>query len=492
MRRSACYVSEDTIQLEQEKIVTSQQPHSSEQYLPVTTPTPLTSEINGNVLFPGDLGYDESRSIWNAMIDRKPAMIVQPRDISDVVTAVNYARNNGLSPSIKGGGHNIAGMAVCDDGLMIDCSLMKNVSLDESSRRVRVQPGAVWGDVDQVTQAYGLAVPSGIISTTGVAGLTLGGGFGWMTRKWGHTADHLRSVEIVTADGNVHRASAEQNQDLFWAVRGGGGNFGVVTEFEFEPREIGPTITGGLILYPFDEAHSVIQFFREFTQTTPHELTCLLVLRIAPPAPFLPENVHGKPVAGIAALYAGDPAEGEQKLAPLKAFGDPLADTIVQKPYVTHQSFLDSGQPRGRRYYWKSEYLPAVPEEVGDVMVEHCRNFTSPHSSMLAMQLGGAAHQTMDGGAVSHKSAEYVVAIQSAWDDPQTDSTHIDWARQFHSAIRPYSTGGTYVNFLTEEEGQERIYEAYEPEIYRQLATIKAKYDPTNLFRNNKNIAPAR
>jgi FAD/FMN-containing dehydrogenase len=383
-------------------------------------------------------------------------------------------------------------MAVCDGGLMIDFSLMKNVEVDEASRRVRVQPGAVWGEVDQKTQAYGLAVPSGIISTTGVAGLTLGGGFGWLTRKHGHTADHLRSVTIVTADGNMRSASETEHSDLFWGLRGGGGNFGVVTEFEFEAREIGPTVAAGLILYPMDDAPDVIRFFREYTESAPEELTCLLVLRIAPPAPFLPESVHGKPVVGIAALYAGAPEEGAHVLAPLKSFGSPLADTISPKPYTTHQSFLDSGQPHGRHYYWKSEYLSAVSPDLGEVMIEHARRFTSPHSSMLAMHLGGATKRVSpNAGAVSHRDADYVVAIQGAWDEPETSDQHIGWARDFHAAIRPYSTGGVYVNFLTDDEGADRVRQAYEPDIYARLAQVKSAYDPMNLFRLNKNIAPS-
>lgn len=473
--------------------MTSQQHRTRDTRSPSEALESLQTKVRGNVLTPDSSEFDEARTVWNAMIDRRPTIIVQPREANDVAATVNIAREHELSLSIKGGGHNIAGMAVCDGGVMIDCSLMRSVNVDAATKRVRVGPGAVWGDVDQVTQPYGLVVPSGIISTTGVAGLTLGGGFGWTTRKWGHTADHLRKVEIVTADGQVRRASEQENPDLFWAIKGGGGNFGVVTEFEFEARELGPTVTAGLILYPMEDAPEVIRFFREFTESAPEELTSLLVLRIAPPAPFLPEDVHGRPVAGIAAMYAGDPEDGERAMAPLKAFGNPVADTITQKEYVTHQSFLDSGQPHGRRYYWKSEYLSAVPDELGQIMIDHCNRFTSPHSSMLAMHLGGNAKQTESGdGAVSHKSAEYVVAIQGAWDDPDTDDRHIGWARQFHAAVRPFSTGGTYVNFLTEEEGAERIQEAYEPEIYRQLARIKAEYDPGNLFRHNKNIRPAK
>jgi FAD/FMN-containing dehydrogenase len=470
----------------------SQQPHPATGKTTSNGRKSLQSRFTGTVLLPGDPGYDESRTIWNAMIDRYPAVIVQPHTAQDVTTAVSATRELGLPLSIKGGGHNIAGMAVCDDGVMIDFTLMKNVSVDPDSRVVRVQPGAVWGEVDQATQPFGLMIPSGLISTTGVAGLTLGGGFGWTTRKWGHTADHLRSVEIVTADSHIRRASNEQDPDLFWAIRGGGGNYGVVTEFEFEARQLGPIVTAGLVFYPMDDAPSVISFFREFSGAGPEELTCLLVLRIAPPAPFLPPEIHGKPVVGIATLYAGDPDEGERVLAPLKAFGSPLADVISQKPYTVHQSFLDSGQPHGRRYYWKSEYLPDIPSELSEIVHERSRNFTSPFSTTLAMRLGGATKRVPgDAGAISHRSAEFVIAIQSAWEDPETDDRHIQWAREFHSEVRKYSTGGTYVNFLTEEEGADRIRDAYEPEIYKRLAMVKAQYDPTNLFRMNKNIAPA-
>lgn len=464
---------------------------STSQDVRVRVEQMLREESSADVLRSGDPGYDEARSLWNGMIDRRPAPIARCRSASDVSTAVRAARTSGMPLSIRGGGHNIAGMAVCDDGLMIDCSPMKHVQVDESRQIVRVQPGAVWGDVDQVTQPYGLAVPSGIISTTGVAGLTLGGGFGWLTRKWGHTADHLRSVEIVTADGEIRRASEDENADLFWAIRGGGGNFGVVTEFEFHARQVGPAVAAGLVMHQMDKAEDVIRFFREFTESASEDVTALLVLRIAPPAPFLPEEVHGKPVAGIAAMHAGDPDAGMEALAPLKEFGNPLADTITPKDYVTHQTFLDSGQPRGRNYYWKSEYVSRIDDDLSAVMRDHCNRFTSPHSSMLCMHLGGATKRmSIDKGAVSHRDAEYVVAMQGAWDEPEGSDQHIQWARNFHADVRPFSIGGVYVNFLTDDEGDDRIQEAYEPEIYRRLAKAKATWDPDNLFRFNKNIAP--
>jgi FAD/FMN-containing dehydrogenase len=453
----------------------------------------LRATLSGSLLTPEDEGYDQARSVWNGMIDRRPAYVVQPVSADDVVAGLRFAREMNLPISIRGGGHNIAGMAVCDGGVMIDFSRMHRVTVQPDTRRVVVQPGAVWADVDEVTQPHGLAVPSGIISSTGVAGLTLGGGFGWTTRAWGHTSDHLRSVEIVTADGEIRRASEDEHADLFWAIRGGGGNFGIVTEFEFEARQLGPEVAGGLVLHSMADAPDVIRFFREFTETAPDEVTALLVLRIAPPAPFLPEAVHGKPVAGIAAMYAGDPEDGMRALAPVKEFGNPLADAITQKAYTAHQSFLDSGQPHGRRYYWKSEYVPAIAPELGNAMISHCSRFPTPFSSMLAMHLGGATTRTSpDAGAVSHRDAGYVVAIQAAWENPADDSANISWARQFHADLRPWSSGGTYVNFLTEEEHGARIQQAYEPEIYQKLARIKATYDPENIFRQNKNIQPAQ
>jgi FAD/FMN-containing dehydrogenase len=426
------------------------------------------------------------------MIDRRPALIARCEDAVDVVEAVRFARERDLLFSVRGGGHNIAGTSLCDGGLTIDLSGMRRVRVDAERGTVRVQPGATLGELDRATQPYGLVVPGGIVSTTGVAGLTLGGGFGWLTRRWGYTCDLVRSVRIVTADGLPRTAGAEDEPDLFWGVRGGGGNFGVVTEFEFEARRLGPTVVAGLVLHPLERAVEVARFFREATASASDELTHLLFLRTAPPAPYLPPDVQGLPVVGIAACHAGPVEEGEHALRPLKAFGAPLADTIEPKPFTEHQSFLDSGQPHGRRYYWKSEYLDALDDGVIAALVEHCGRFTSPFSTLLLMHLGGAARRAAPGmSAVGHRDAEYVVNVQASWEDPAADERHVGWARAFDADLRPYSVG-TYVNFLTEDEVRDPARPAYDPAIYARLAAVKAAYDPDNVFRLNRNVAPSK
>ncbi len=462
-----------------------------DHFLTEHTVQTLQARLRGPLLRAGDAEYDNARQLWNGMIDKKPAFIARCTGVADVIDAVNFAREHNLLLSIRGGGHNIAGLAVCDGGLMIDLSMMKGTRLDPATRQVWVQPGATLGDLDRETQAFGLVVPAGIVSTTGVAGLTLGGGFGWLTRKYGFTCDNLRSVDLVTADGCFLRASTEQNADLFWGVCGGGGNFGIVTTFEFEAQPLGPTVMAGLILYPMEQAADVLHFYREFTRSAPEELTCLLILRLAPPAPFLPPEIHGKPVAGIAVCYAGSVEDGERVVRPLKAFGSPVADVIKPKPFAQHQTLLDAAQPHGRCYYWKSEYLPAFSEEASAVVLEHCRHFTSPHSAFLTMHLGGAASRIAAGkAAAGHRDAAYIINIAASWENRAESEQHIQWARDFHAAMRPFSTGGVYVNFLTEEEGPERTRAAYEAATYDRLIVLKNQYDPMNLFRLNKNIMP--
>ena len=448
--------------------------------------------LHGPAFWPGDAGYDEACRIWNAMIERRPALVVRPRDSGEVAACIGFAGNNGLPLSVRGGGHNIAGTALCDGGVMIDFSTRKEVEVDPATARVRVQPGAAWIDVDRATQPYGLVVPGGIVSATGVAGFTLGGGFGWVSRRYGFAADNLRAVEIVTADGRVRRASAEDNPDLFWAIRGGGGNFGVVTAFEFEAQPHGPEVVAGLVLHPMAQAKEVLALFREATAQAPDGLCHVLIMRKAPPLPIIPEEAHGAPVAGIAVCYSGPLEEGEALVAPIKRFGRPLADTIGRKPFVAHQQFLDSGQPFGRRYYWKSEYLDALPAAADEMLIAHAQAISSPHSALLTMHLGGAAARVPeDRTAVGNRRAEFVFNVQGAWEDAAEDSRHIAWARDFWSAIRPFSSGGTYVNFLTEDADRERVRAAYGPALYDRLARIKARYDPDNLFRSNQNIRPA-
>ncbi|MGH6896865.1 MAG: FAD-binding oxidoreductase [Geminicoccaceae bacterium] len=448
--------------------------------------------LRSPAFWPGDAGYDEACRIWNAMIARRPALVVRPRDAGDVAGCIRFVRDNGLPLSIRGGGHNIAGTALCDGGVMIDFSTRKDVEVDPSTRQVRVQPGAAWADVDRATQPFGLIVPGGIVSATGVAGFTLGGGFGWVSRRYGLAADNLRAAEIVTAGGQVRRASAEENADLFWAIRGGGGNFGVVTAFEFEAQPHGPEVVAGLVLHPMDRAKEVLALFREATANAPDGLCHLLFMRKAPPLPIIPEEAHGAPVAGIAVCYSGPLEEGEELVAPIRRFGKPLADTIGRKPFALHQQFLDAGQPFGRRYYWKSEYLDALPAAADAALIGHAEAITSPHSAMLTMHLGGAAaRMPEDQTAVGGRRAEFVFNVQGAWEDAAEDSRHVAWVRDFWSAMRPFASGGTYVNFLTEDAEEERIRAAYGAELYARLARIKRKYDPDNLFRSNQNIRPA-
>jgi FAD/FMN-containing dehydrogenase len=444
------------------------------------------------VFWPGDAGYDEATRIWNAMIERRPALVVRPGDPDEVALCIRFARDNGLPLSVRGGGHNIAGTALCEGGLMIDFSPRKSVRVDPATGRVRVQPGAAWADVDRETQPHGLVVPGGIVSTTGVAGFTLGGGFGWVSRRHGFAADNLVAAEIVTADGSVLRTSADENPDLFWAIRGGGGNFGIVTSFEFEARPHGPEVVAGLTLHPMSRADEVLGLFREMTGGASDRLTCVLIMRKAPPLPILPKEVHGAPVAGIAVCYSGSVEEGEEAVLPVKRSGNPLADTIGRKPFTAHQQFLDGGQPFGRRYYWKSEYLDALPEAADETVIRHAGAASSPHSALLVMHLGGAAARIPEQAtAVGNRRAELVFNIQGSWEDPAEDRRHVGWARDFWSAIQPFSSGGTYVNFLTQDAGEDRVLAAYGPELYTRLAKIKAKYDPDNLFRSNQNIRPA-
>jgi len=443
------------------------------------------------VLYPGDPGYEDARAIWNGMIDKRPALVQRPTGAADIMACVNFARDNGLLLSVRGGGHNIAGTAVADGGLMIDQSLRKGVHVDPKTGITRVEPGCNWGDVDRETQLHGLAVPGGIVSTTGVAGFTLGGGFGWVTRSYGLASDNLLSVDMVTADGALIRASETEHADLFWAVRGGGGNFGIVTSFEFQARPVGPEVIAGLVFHPMEKAAAIIELFREVTVRAPDELCCLLILRRAPPAPFLPKELHGTPVAGIAVCYNGPIADGERAVQPIKAFGQPLADTIQPKPFAAHQAFLDLGQPFGRQYYWKSDYFRELNVESDDVLIGHAERIASPFSAVLMMHLGGAANRAGETDtAAGNRDAEYVFNVQAAWEDTAESDGHVGWARDYWQAMRPFSSGGTYVNFLTADEDDDRVRAAYGNAIYERLVDVKTRYDPTNLFRSNQNIRP--
>ncbi|CAN5646185.1 FAD-binding oxidoreductase [soil metagenome] len=452
----------------------------------------FAGRLRGDLLIADSPGYDDARKLWNGMIDRRPAVIARCLGGADVVASVNFARKHDLLISVRGAGHNIAGTAICEGGLMIDLITMQGIRVEPESRRVWVQPGTTWADVDIETQLHGLVVPGGIVSTTGVSGFTLGGGFGWLTRKWGYTSDLLRSVEIVTPDGQLRNVTVENEPDLFWALSGGGGNFGIVTGYEFEAQPLGPTVMAGIIFYPFERAAELLRFHREITVDAPDELSCLFAVRTAPPAPFLPEECHGKLICGIAMSFAGTLEDAEPHVERIRSFpGEPLVDLIRPQPFMAHQKFLDSGQPWGRQYYWKSDFFDTLSDEAIERAIGHWERITSPLSSTLFMHLGGAAKNIpIESSAVGHRNAEYVMAIQAAWEDPAESEHHIGWARGFWNDLQPFSSGNGYINFPTEDEGDDRTRQAYPPAVYERLVQIKNRYDPDNVLRHNKNIQP--
>lgn len=450
----------------------------------------LKKEFGGRIFLPEDPAYDDARKIWNAMIDRRPGMIARCSDTNDVVTAVNFARNEGLVLAIRGGGHNIAGNAVCDDGLVVDLSAMKQTSVDPDSRLAMVQGGATLGDMDAATQAHGLATPLGINSTTGVAGLTLGGGFGWLSRKFGMTVDNLESAQVVLADGSLVQASETQHPDLFWALRGGGGNFGAVTQFTFRLHPVGPDLLCGLMVFPFSEAKPILQKYREFVAAAPDELAVWTVLRLAPPLPFLPAEVHGKPVVVLAMLYVGDPEEGQNRIQPLRGLGTLLGEHVGVQPYVDWQRTFDPLLAPGARNYWKSHNFSRLDDGLFDAVIDYVKRLPSPQCEIFFGAIGGATERQASGHtAYAHRDAKFVMNVHGRWDDAADDQRCISWARDFFAASAPYASGGVYVNFLTADE-TERVQSAYGANLGR-LAQIKRQYDPENLFRMNQNIRPA-
>ena len=445
--------------------------------------------LRGTVLAPGSDGYDASRTIWNAMIDRKPGLIVECAGAADVARAVRFARDHDLMVSVRSGGHNIAGSAVCDGGMMISLAGMKSIRVDPTARRAWVEPGNTLGDVDKETQAYALALPVGINSTTGIAGLTLGGGFGWLSRKHGLTIDSLISADVVTADGQLVRASAEENSDLFWGIRGGGGNFGIVTAFEFGLHPVGPEVLSGLIVHPISAAADVLRQYREFCATAPDEVTVWVVMRRAPPLPFLPPEVHGTEVLVLAALYAGPMADGEKALAPLRAIGKPIADVISPHPFTGFQAAFDPLLTPGARNYWKSHDFLALEDGLLDSLLEYVGTLPDPQCEIFIAHMGGATNRVpTDATAYRHRDAEFVMNVHGRWSDARHDARCIEWCRNLFETASPYATGGVYVNFMTEEEDG-RVQAAYGAS-YQRLVELKRKYDPTNLFRLNQNIRP--
>ena len=441
-------------------------------------------------MVPGDGAYESARKIWNGMIDKRPALIARCAGTPDIVRVVNFARENSVPLAVRGGGHNIAGNALCDDGVVIDLSGMKAAKVDPASRRVTVEGGATLADVDAATQAHGLAVPLGINSTTGVAGLTLGGGFGWLSRKHGMTVDNLESAEVVTAAGEVVRASATEHADLFWALRGGSGNFGVVSRFEFRLHRLGPDVLTGLIVYPLAEAKSVLRKYDEFTAKAPDDLTVWAVVRLAPPLPFLPEKVHGQPIVVLALFHAGDARQGEALIAPLRTLGTVLGEHIGVQPYVAWQQTFDPLLTPGARNYWKSHNFTTLGERLFDEVIAAIGTLPGPECEIFFGGIGAATTRpAADATAYAHRDARYVMNVHGRWQDPADDARCIAWSRDFFKASAPYASGGVYVNFLTADEG-DRVGNAYGPN-YERLSRVKRQYDPSNLFRVNQNIRPA-
>ena len=424
------------------------------------------------------------------MIDRRPAVIVQCAAADDVQHAISFAREKELEISVRGAGHNIAGNALCDDGLTIDFSTMKNVRIDAEKKRAYIEPGATLADFDEAAQVHGLATPLGINSTTGVAGLTLGGGFGWLTRKYGLSVDNLISAELVTADCNKIRASDKENPELFWAIRGGGGNFGAVTQFEFQLHAVGPEILAGLIVYPFSQAKHVLIRYREFVESAPLELNVWVILRQAPPLPFLPKAVHSKEVVVLPVFYCGEIANGSNTIEPLRHFGDVIGEHIGVQPYVQWQKAFDPLLAPGARNYWKSHNFTELTDGAVNTMIEFASKLPSPQCEIFIGLIAGEANRVpADALAYRHRDAKFVLNVHGRWDKPTDDEKCINWARAFFQASAPFASAGAYVNFMTEEE-DDRIAAAY-GDNYARLTEVKRRYDPMNVFHLNQNIRPS-
>ena len=449
----------------------------------------LRGTIRGRVLGPDASGYDDARQVWNAMIDRRPAVIVQPATGDDVAPAIKFARDNALEISVRGAGHNIAGNAVCNGGLTIDFSQMKQARVDAGKKRAYVDAGATLADLDAATQRHGLATPVGINSTTGIAGLTLGGGFGWLTRKYGMTIDNLISAEVVTADGNKLRASEQDNPELFWALRGGGGNFGVVTQFEFALHPVGPEILAGLLVFPFAQAKQVLTRYRQFANTAPEDLSVWVVLRQAPPLPFLPQDVHGKEVVVLPMFYSGAGDEGQRLIDELRTFGNLHGEHVGIQPYVEWQKAFDPLLTPGARNYWKSHNFTELSDGAIDSMIEYAGKLPSPQCEIFIGHIAGAANRVpSEAMAYGHRDARFVLNVHGRWESKAEDRSCIEWARAFFKASAPYASAGAYVNFMTEDEG-ERVTAAYGSS-YNRLAQLKKRFDPENVFHLNQNIKP--
>jgi FAD/FMN-containing dehydrogenase len=451
----------------------------------------LRASFEGQVIAPADEGYEQHRRVWNGSIDRHPALIARCAGVDDVRTAVRFGRDHRLTVAVRGGGHSFPGLSTVDGGLLIDLRPMDGVRVDPDARTAGVQAGVLLGELDQATQEHGLVVPSGIVSHTGVAGLTLGGGIGWVMRRYGLTVDSLESADLVTADGEFVRASEDENPELFWGLRGGGGNFGVVTDFRFRLHPLGPQVMAGAAFWSMDDAESVLRAHREWIDGCPDELMTIVVQRLAPALPAVPVELVGRPVIAVAACWAGDVDEGERVLRPMRGFGSPVLDLFGVKPFLAHQQMFDPSFRHGCSYYVRSCDVAALTDEVIGVVAEHGRRITSPMSSIALWQMGGAVARVPDGAtAFSGRSAGFTFNINGNTPTEDGFEDQRQWARDYWTALAPFHTG-VYANFLMEEGGA-RVRQAYGDATYARLAALKRAYDPANLFRLNQNVPPDR
>ena len=450
----------------------------------------LRHELPGEVIAPNDPGYDEARRVWNAMIDKRPGVIVRPRGADDVVAAVDHARKRELPVAVRCGGHSVAGKSVCDDGLLIDLSLMKGVRVDPDCRTARANGGVLWGEFDRETQAFGLATPGGRVTTTGIGGFTLGGGYGWLSPKYGLACDNLISAEVVTADGRLLTASETENEDLFWGLRGGGGNFGIVTSFEFRLHPVGPTVVGGMLMHPLERAGEVLRAYRDYVDAGPDELATAFGLFPAPPEEFVPEYLRGETVLGIIACHCGELEDGERQVAPLREIGPPAVDLIGPMPYTELQALLDPTAPPGWRWYNTGEHLSGLTDPAIDTLVSHAPEGYAPLTQTIMFRHGGAVSRVDDAEtAFVNREAAYLLHPLAAWLEPEDDERHIAWLRALVRAIEPFKTGGVYLNFTPDDDAL--VPDAYGADKHARLIALKDKYDPDNLFRFNHNIRPS-
>jgi FAD/FMN-containing dehydrogenase len=452
----------------------------------------LRGRIGGEVIAPSDPSYDEARKVWNGMIDCHPGVIVRCASTDDVVAAVTFGRENDITVAVRGGGHSTPGYSTCNDGIVIDLGRMNNVSVDPEAKTARVGGGAKWGDLDSATQEHGLAVTGGRVSDTGVGGLTLGSGSGWLERKYGVSCQSLISAEVVTADGRVVRASESENPDLFWGLRGGGGNFGVVTEFEFQLHPVGPILMGGMMLFPRDRAKEVLRTYRDFIENAPDEVGGGAALITAPPEPFIPEEVRGKPALGIVFCYVGPVEDGEKAVQPLREATQPLVDIVQPMPYTALQQMLDAGNPHGIHEYFKVDWMREMSDEAIDIIVDQGEQLPAPFGNLILAPMGGAVARTDSSKmALNTPDAPWAYFCLSMWMEPEDDEKNTEWARGFAKAMEAFGVGTSFPNFIEPDEGNPRLRASFGPEKYERLTQLKREWDPDNLFRLNQNIAPA-